>query len=288
MRLLDTLKKKEPEFTEDWLTAVAPVWDNLFKSLKNQEDLKYLEVGVFEGRSLIWMLQNIFNHSSSNAVAIDTFFECPREKLVENLRRAKVLERIDLVEGNSRDALKKMEPAQFDLIYIDADHRARGAMADLILSWDLLRIGGYLIFDDYNIHSSINPVEASVMIGADCFLTAFQNELRLVFHDQVRQFIVQKEKPHKDNYITQSGPFYFNWGTGPKDRVVIDSRTDLKVEMSDTDINSLAQALLDRPLGQIHVDEKSLPEELRVRLKTKVPDFFQKPATILELDGVVL
>jgi predicted O-methyltransferase YrrM len=38
---------------------------------------------------------------------------------------------------------------QFDLIYIDGSHQAPDVLADAILSFKLLRVGGIMIFDDY-------------------------------------------------------------------------------------------------------------------------------------------
>ena len=38
---------------------------------------------------------------------------------------------------------------RFDLIYIDADHRFDTVLLDTILSWPLLKPGGFLVWDDY-------------------------------------------------------------------------------------------------------------------------------------------
>lgn len=42
---------------------------------------------------------------------------------------------------------KAIEP--FDLIYIDGSHRAADVLIDAVMSFQLLRIGGMMIFDDY-------------------------------------------------------------------------------------------------------------------------------------------
>ena len=60
-------------------------------------------------------------------------------------------DRLEKVKGTSWDVLRSFaaEGRQFDLIYIDADHRFDSILLDTILSWPLLRVGGFLVWDDY-------------------------------------------------------------------------------------------------------------------------------------------
>jgi hypothetical protein len=46
-------------FSEDWFTENIPVWLKVLSPFKGKPNLNYLEIGVFEGRSVIWMLENI-------------------------------------------------------------------------------------------------------------------------------------------------------------------------------------------------------------------------------------
>ena len=47
------------EFTYDWFTSAVPVWTRVLAPYAGQPEIHYLEVGVFEGRSAIWMLNNV-------------------------------------------------------------------------------------------------------------------------------------------------------------------------------------------------------------------------------------
>ena len=55
--------------------------------------------------------------------------------------------RVDFYDGDSHSTLSKIVD-RFDLILVDGDHSEAGAMQDLEDSWNLLRAGGTLIFDD--------------------------------------------------------------------------------------------------------------------------------------------
>ena len=42
-----------------------------FAPYRGRPGLRYLEVGVFEGRSLLWMIDQVLTHPSSQATGID-------------------------------------------------------------------------------------------------------------------------------------------------------------------------------------------------------------------------
>ena len=70
----------------------------------------------------------------------------------------------------------------FDLIYIDGDHSSEGVLLDGLLSWELLRPGGLLIFDDYD--------SFGVPIAVDAFVKMRAGELRVLWTSV--QYIVRK------------------------------------------------------------------------------------------------
>ena len=57
-------------------------------------------------------------------------------------------DRITEHPGYSFDSLRRIE-GEFDFIYIDGWHSAFGALADGVMTWPLLKVGGVMIFDDY-------------------------------------------------------------------------------------------------------------------------------------------
>ncbi|MGZ6208476.1 MAG: hypothetical protein ACXWMS_13095, partial [Syntrophales bacterium] len=60
-------------FTSDWFTHNIPSWTVILNDMKGKPNLTYLEVGPYEGRSFLWVMDNILTHPSSKAIAIDTF-----------------------------------------------------------------------------------------------------------------------------------------------------------------------------------------------------------------------
>ena len=66
---------KKYEFSTDWFTNQnrIPLWEKMLRPFKGKPDIHYLEVGVYEGRSAIWMLENILTHPSSTLTGIDIF-----------------------------------------------------------------------------------------------------------------------------------------------------------------------------------------------------------------------
>ena len=67
---------------------------------------------------------------------------------------------------------KKTEGAlateSYDFVYVDGCHLATCAIADIILSWDLLKTGGILIIDDYG---WLGPPLDRPKVAVDAFLT---------------------------------------------------------------------------------------------------------------------
>ena len=50
--------------------------------------------------------------------------------------------------GYSQDVLRTLHGEQFDFIYIDGAHEAKFVIQDAVLSWGLIPVGGFLLFDD--------------------------------------------------------------------------------------------------------------------------------------------
>lgn len=123
----------------------------------------YLEIGVRRGRSMA-MVAAI--HPKVRIAGFDMWLpnyagiENPGSDFVrKELKRVGYQGDIELVDGDSKitvpQYLKKHPDAFFDLITVDGDHTARGALTDLRNVVPRLKIGGILIFDDI-----VNPDHA--------------------------------------------------------------------------------------------------------------------------------
>jgi hypothetical protein len=65
------------------------------------------------------------------------------------------------------------------LIYIDGSHQAVDVLSDAVLSFPLLAIGGYMVFDDYEWRSRA-PSHARPQIAIDAFLAVYSEELEMI------------------------------------------------------------------------------------------------------------
>lgn len=149
-----------PHFTYDWFSHNIP---SLKKNLNEFVDkpIFFMEIGSFQGRSALWFLENILTHQESRLICIEPFtgnienspsvVENMGEIFKNNVLMSPYGEKVALIDKPSKEAL--MMPAlrglQFDVIYVDGDHRAAAVMADAVLAFDLLKSGGIMIFDDF-------------------------------------------------------------------------------------------------------------------------------------------
>jgi predicted O-methyltransferase YrrM len=70
---------------------------------------------------------------------------------IQNISKSNYSDRCILLKDLSSNVLPilTIEKRIFDLIFIDGSHLKRDIIVDLILSWKMLRSGGYLVMDDY-------------------------------------------------------------------------------------------------------------------------------------------
>jgi len=189
----DLLKSKEISFkkysfSEDYFTSRIPVWGKYLGYLKGKPDLNYLEIGVFEGRSALWMLENILTASTSKMTGMDIFSGELEETFRNNLKASGFLEKVTVIKGYSQIELRRLPLESYDIIYIDGSHIPSDVLTDAVLSWGLLKKNGILIFDDYQWE---NPPQIP-RIAIDAFLDVFKNELSIIYRGF--QIILKKTK----------------------------------------------------------------------------------------------
>ncbi len=58
------------KFTADWFSSHIPHWERLLRPLAGQP-IQALEIGSYEGRSAVWLLQEILTHPESRLTCVD-------------------------------------------------------------------------------------------------------------------------------------------------------------------------------------------------------------------------
>lgn len=133
------------DMTGDFHEIAAQVFGK-FKGLP----VSYLEIGVYEGRSGVWMLDNILTNAHSSYVGIDPYETAHRHALKTALSNFAQHENTRIYVRFSYDILPQFIVDQFDMIYVDGCHSYVGCKLDLEQAWPLLKSGGVMLCDDYN------------------------------------------------------------------------------------------------------------------------------------------
>ena len=239
-------------FTAPWHTKVMGSWADVLGPLAGREGLDYLEIGAFEGRSMLWMFENVLTDPSSRVTVVDVFMGDYEQTFDDNLAASGFADRVTKIKGPSGQVLRAMTEPRFDVIYIDGSHTADDVLADAVLAWDLLELGGLLIFDDYEWKGRVDggqlPLELRPRLSIDAFLTAHRAELELVHRDY--QVIVRKrEHPCKPkDFCTPIGPYQYYWRDFELQRA-----DGSVVELSQQEIALLEQLAHAIPIGEVEL-----------------------------------
>ncbi len=235
-------------FSADWVSSRISTWEKVLAEFKGKPNVRYLEIGVYEGRSMIWMLENILTHPTSRATGID-IFTCPDLKKIflSNLKISGYAYKVKTITGNSQIELKYLPPNSFDFIYIDGSHYAKNVLADIVLSWPLLKNNGLLILDDYGLGGGL-PLERRPQIAIDAFVAAYRNEINIIHHDY--QVIVRKREITSDRI--PFGQYEYMWEDCEFDqsrRNLYRAGTEQIVELSGEEKNIIEKLLASRKAG---------------------------------------
>ncbi len=183
--------EKELHFTVDWVTWRSDVWLKVLNRFQGKPDIKYLEIGSYEGKSVIWMMQNILNHPTSKADIVDSFMFKTEQLFRNNLKLSKVGDSVKVHIGESHLLTRTFAPNSYEIIYIDGCHCSRHVLSDAVLCWDLLKVGGIMIFDDY-LYKDFPPDRVSPQATCDFFVEIFKEEVNVLYKDY--ELIIEKKK----------------------------------------------------------------------------------------------
>lgn len=168
------LDKTGLEFTRNWflnrnystfVEYVHPAWAG--------KPIVYLELGVFEGMSMCWMMQYVLTHPDARGVGIDPWLMTSKldqgvmdevsHRAFHNTTRwqckhhAENLWKCTLIRANSIEALGRMNTrngfvgitrGSVDICMIDGDHNSGAVLDDARKVLPLMKKGGWMLFDD--------------------------------------------------------------------------------------------------------------------------------------------
>lgn len=128
-------------FSNTWHNGRRYIWNDLVLThFTNKNNLSYLEIGSYEGNSLIWVFDNLLIGENCHATVIDTFegsiehdAEFEKNLYERFLNNTKHLsDKLKIYKDTSFNALVRFNTAKineiYDLIYIDASHIAKDVL----------------------------------------------------------------------------------------------------------------------------------------------------------------
>ena len=194
-------------------------WDKFLYNFVGKK-VNIMEIGAYEGEATSWFLRNLMSNKESKIYAIDTFkgspeyidtdFSVIKKTFYKNINETKRDNQVIVMEMMSFSALNKLIYEtkminQFDIIFIDASHEANDVIMDAVLAWNLLKVNGVLIFDDYKwkkiIQKNYRPA-----LAIDSFIEIFKPEIEVL--NIGWQFILKKiEKDESDLPIVTENLF---------------------------------------------------------------------------------
>ncbi|BAU65044.1 TPR domain protein [Stanieria sp. NIES-3757] len=184
-------RRKDYSFTQDNFSYRISLWESCLQSLANQADIQVLEVGSHQGMSTCWLLDRILTHPSASLTCIDSSFERYFES---NLDKTQARSKVTLIKGEIQQLLATLIPNTYDVVNLqDRCKLTTQIEQDAAYIWQLLKVGGIAIFNDYGWINSANPSQ-NPKLGIDRFLESVKNQWEIVSHaPQVYQLIIQKK-----------------------------------------------------------------------------------------------
>ena len=165
--------------------------------------LNYLEIGVFYGANFISVAESYCRHPESKLYGVDPWIDYNEyteyrteqpviyETFLKNIEENGIKEKSVIQRGFSHVEVPKFQDDFFDIIYIDGNHEPEYVLEDAVLSFRKLKIGGYLIFDDYGWGGN-----DLTMCGIDGFLNGYHKRIQILNdyknNDKQTQVFVRK------------------------------------------------------------------------------------------------
>lgn len=190
----------EYRYSADWFSMCIPTWQELFSQLPDVA--KILEIGSFEGRSTVWLIENAFRAGAKAEIyCVDTWqggvehqgadMPAIEQRFLRNVAIAKsrsaaavtVHVRKGLTTGVLAALISEGHANSFDAIYVDGSHQCPDVLHDLVLSFQLCRVGGVIICDDYE-WSMEGPGREDLLnqpkLAIDSFVNCYRRKLEVV------------------------------------------------------------------------------------------------------------
>ena len=190
-------------FSNNWFDGNKAIWSQLLKQLN---PTRILEVGSYEGKSTVYIIESLANTNDLEIHCIDSWeggiehkqggsweanMTGVEARFAHNMKiatnKSSRAVKLELHKGFSNKELPRLVANNmqeyFDFIYIDGSHQAPDVLLDAILGFELLKIGGIMAFDDYlwqePLPGGTDPIRCP-KISIDAFTNIYCRKLRVI------------------------------------------------------------------------------------------------------------
>jgi predicted O-methyltransferase YrrM len=163
-------------FTTDWFCGNEKHFSKYLAHLIDTP-CQILEIGCYEGRATVWLIENIATHPDATVHCIDVLEQA---SFRQNILATRSPEKVRLEIGLSRNLLRSYSDNAFDFIYVDGGHRTIEVLEDAILSFLLLKRNGIMAFDDFKWKDQAFP-DATPKLAINAFLSIYGRKITVLW-----------------------------------------------------------------------------------------------------------
>ena len=192
----------------NWSSDIPVGSKGIFESMLERfrgKECKILEIGTYVGTSVISMLKylpdatatviDMWKNYNENT-SLNTLEENGIEEIFyENVKKAEMDSRIEILKGDSKDILKDLitKNKRYNFIYVDGSHTYLDCYNDMVSSLKLLSNNGILAIDDYLWMSENREDEKDRPYHAvNDFIEKYSDELKIL-HQGYRVFLLKNK-----------------------------------------------------------------------------------------------
>lgn len=182
----------QPQFTQNWSNAISGSIDRCYPVVPDGP-LTVVEVGSFEGRGTLVLHERLCKHPDSVLICIDPWLDSYVENFApfQNLdplfkgqwarfqANTMHLSKLQALRGTSTERIPELTSESVDFAYIDGDHSPVQVYIDGKLMFDKLRVGGFMVFDDYEWEHGGQRCRD----GVDRFLAEHADHVKVLFRN---------------------------------------------------------------------------------------------------------
>jgi len=200
-RIISSFKKKKIKNNSDYINFEVLVKDKNFSTywflnnykiigsflpIDRNENFNYLEIGSFEGLSSLFILSYWKN---ANVTCVDTWETSKDESQFLDFNFQTVEKKFDTnlkdfsfrkIKNTSEIAFKELKQRDsFDYIYIDGSHNGIDIYNDALASFNILKVGGIIIFDD--ITNIYQEIEMQPHDAFEKFYSLYKRKIKILY-----------------------------------------------------------------------------------------------------------